>query len=95
MEPLKSILLAGLGAVGYSSEKLKDAVQSLIDKGELTRDQGEKVISEWVDRGRDEQSKISSKISEEVQKIITKLNLVSRDEFLALAQRVEELEGDK
>ena len=95
MEPLKTILLAGLGAVGYSSEKLKDAVQALIDKGELTREQGEKVISEWVDRGREEQTKISSRISEEVQKIIGRLNLVSRDEFLALAQRVEELERGK
>lgn len=92
MDAIRNILLAGLGAVGYSQDKLKEVVNGLIEKGQLTKDQGEKVISEWVERGKEEREKISEKVEGEVQNIVQKLPVVSREEFDALAARVEALE---
>lgn len=92
MEPLRNILLAGLGALSYSQEKFKSTIQLLIEKGELTRTQGEKVIAEWVERGKEEQEKIGARISAELSRVLGKLSLVSREEYDALVRRVEILE---
>ncbi len=98
MEPLRNMLLAGLGALGYGKEKLQAMVEAMVDKGELTREQGERVIGGWVERGKEEQANLSSRVSEEMQKVVVKLSLVTRADYDALAARVEELEkhlGDR
>ncbi len=91
-DALKNLLLAGLGAVGYSQDKLKEVVNTLIERGQLSREQGEKVISEWVDRGKEEQERVTDRVGEELKNAISKLPVVMRDEFQALEARVEELE---
>ena len=92
MEPLKNILLAGLGVLGAGKDRVQAVVESLIDKGELTQEQGESVLKDWVERGKEEQDNVSSKISEETQKLIRKLNLVTREDYDLLVARVDELE---
>ena len=92
MEPLRNLLLAGLGAMSFSQEKLKGTLNTMIEKGELTREQGEQVISEWVQRGQSEQEEFSRKMSDEVNKVLSKLSLVPREEYEELVRRVEELE---
>ncbi len=92
MDAIRNMLLAGLGAVSYSQDKLKEAISTLIERGQLTREQGEKVIAEWKDRGQQEQENLSERLSEEFQKVLGKLPVVSREEFNTLATRVEELE---
>ena len=93
MDPLRNALLAGLGAIASSQEKLKIMLDGLIAKGDLTREQGEKVLGEWVERGKDEQEKIGDRVSTELKRLLTKLSLVPRDEFDELKARVERLEG--
>ena len=92
MDPLRNLLLAGLGAVTYSKEKLQTAIQGLVEKGELSREQGEKVLSEWVERGQEEQEKLGNRVSSQLQNLLSKLSLVNREEFDELRARVESLE---
>ncbi len=93
MDSVRNLLLAGLGALSYSQEKLKTSINSLIEKGELSRDQGEKVIQEWVERGEDEQAGLSDRLSSELQRLLQKLALVHRDEFEELKSRVDRLDS--
>ena len=92
MDPLRNLLLAGLGAVTYSKEKLQTAIQGLVEKGELSREQGEKVLSEWIERGQEEQEMLGNRVSSQLQNLLSKLSLVNREEFDALRARVESLE---
>ena len=92
-EPLKNLMLAGLGAVSYSQDKLSETINSLIEKGQLSREQGEKVISEWVERGKGEQEKLSGKFTEELESFMKKLPVVTREEFDALKARVDTLQA--
>ncbi len=92
MDPIRNLLLAGLGAVAYSQEKLKVAIQGLVEKGELSREQGEKVLGEWIERGKEEQEKLGGRVSGELKKLVAKLSLVTRDDLQALEDRIEKLE---
>lgn len=93
LEPMKNLLLAGLGAVSYSQDKLKSTLHELVDRGELTREQGERILSEWLARGQEEKDKLSARVTDEGQKLREKLGLVSRAEHEALLRRVEVLEA--
>ena len=88
LDPLKNLMLAAVGAVSYSQEKMSETINSLIERGQLSREQGEKVISEWVDRGKSEQENLSSKFTQEFESFIKKLPVVSRQEFEELEARV-------
>ncbi len=92
MDAFKNLMLAGLGVLGAGKDRVQSIVEGMIDKGELTREQGEKVLQSWVDKGKEEQASASSKISDEMARLIEKLNLVTRDDLDRLSARVEELE---
>ncbi len=92
MDAFKNLMLAGLGVLGAGKDRVQSIVEGMIDKGDLTREQGEKVLQSWVERGKEEQATASSKISDEMAKLIEKLNLVTRDDLDRLSARVEELE---
>ncbi|MEM7260463.1 MAG: hypothetical protein AAF488_00635 [Planctomycetota bacterium] len=93
MDPLRNALLAGLGAMSYGQDKLNNLVSSLIDKGDLTREQGEQVLDEWVRKGEEEKQNVSDKVSKEIQRLLEKLQMISREEFDALEARVTALEA--
>lgn len=93
MDSLKNLMLAGLGVMSYTQDKLKGAVDTLIAQGELSREQGEKVLDEWVKKGEEEQTKVGGKVQDEIQKVISRLQLITRDDFDQLVARVEKLEG--
>lgn len=92
IDSLKNVLLTGLGAISYSQEKLKTTVSDLISRGDLTREQGEKVLAEWMERGKDDKEKVLDKLSGESKKMMEKMGLVSKTDFEALQARVDELE---
>ncbi len=48
-EDLKKIILVGIGAVATTAEKSKEVVDTLVEKGELTVEQG-KVLNEELKR---------------------------------------------
>ena len=48
-EGLKTIFLAGVGAVAVTAEKSKEIIDDLVKKGELTMEQG-KVLNEELKR---------------------------------------------
>ena len=50
-DDLKKILLMGIGAVTTTAEKSKEMVDSLVEKGELTVEQG-KVLNEELKTAR-------------------------------------------
>lgn len=55
-ENLRKILLAGLGAAAVTAEKSKQVIDELVQKGELTLDQG-KVLNEELKRNVKDQVK--------------------------------------
>ncbi len=92
MDPMRNAMLAGLGVFSFASEKISGIVQGMIDRGDLTREQGEKVLSEWVKRGEEEESRIGDRLSEQFQSLMNYLQVVRREDFDALEARVEALE---
>lgn len=92
IESLRNALLTGLGAVAFGQERLRAVLDALVEKGELTAEQGRKLLEEFVRRSREEGRSVLSGIASELSRLPEKFPFVWRKEYLRLQSRVEELE---
>ena len=53
LDSIKTTILAGLGAATFAQEKLKSTIDELVKKGELSREQGEKILALLVEKGKE------------------------------------------
>ena len=96
-EDLKKILLAGIGAVAVTAEKSKEVVEMLVDKGELTVEQG-KVLNEELKHNlsetfagtKEKAAEVKSKI--QTDSILSKLDSMTPEELARLKAKLAEME---
>ena len=88
-------LMAGLGV----PEKMKEVIDELVTKGELSKSQGARLVKECSDKVSQTGEDISKSISDLIGKTLDKMNVPSKDEFeklnkkvIALSSRVKKIE---
>lgn len=84
---VRSILLAGLGA----QEKIKESIDDLVKRGELSESQGAKIIKEWTEKADRSTSDLRSDISDIITKTLEKMNIPTKEEIENLNKKVEAL----
>lgn len=92
---VQKALLAGLGM----QEKVREFVDELVKKGELSESQGARLIKEWSEKAGTTKDEFDKNIKELINKAIEKVNFPSRrevdelnDKLKALTKRVKKLE---
>lgn len=73
---LRKALLAGIGA----QERVKDFVDELIKKGELSESEGAKLVKEWTERAEKSTDTLVKTVSETVKTTIERFRLPSKEE---------------
>lgn len=91
-------MLLGLGV----QEKVKDFVDELVKKGELSESQGAKLAKEWTDKAEKNTEDITNSLNDLLKKTIDKMKLPSKEELdkmneqiAALTERIKKLEESK
>ncbi len=83
----RNILLAGLGA----QEKIKEFVDDLVKKGELSESQGAKIVKEWSEKASQSTSDLREDISEVISKTLEKMNIPTKEDLESLNKKIESL----
>lgn len=93
---VRNALLAGFGV----QEKVKEFIDELVKKGELSESQGAKLVKEWTEKADKSTSELSKSISELVSKTLEKMNIPAKEDIenlnkkiQSLSARVKKLEG--
>ena len=93
---VRKALHAGLGV----QERVKELIEELIKKGELSEAQGARLLKEWMDKAEKSTKDLNKTLSEFVSNTIESLKIPTRAEIdklnkkvHALSQRVKKLEG--
>lgn len=92
LESLKNTLLASLGILALTQEKLQAGIEDLIRRGELTREHGKKLLAELLAKGQCESQELSGKLVE-MTRMLEKAPIVTRREYRRLEERVRVLEA--
>jgi polyhydroxyalkanoate synthesis regulator phasin len=80
-------LMAGLGV----PEKMKEVIDELVEKGELSESQGAMLVKDCSDKASKTGEDISRNISDFIGKSLEKMNVPSKDEFEKLNRKVMSL----
>jgi polyhydroxyalkanoate synthesis regulator phasin len=98
-ELLKKVFLIGVGATVVTAEKVKEVVDELVEKGELSQTEGKSFAEDLKARAVKEKESFEAKVKETVEqythKAIESLGLVKRDEFEALKAEFEACKASK
>jgi len=87
MDIIKNAMLAGFGV----QEKVREFVDDLVKKGELSESQGAKLVKEWSEKADKNAEDMSKSLNELVQKALEKMHLPSKDEIAKLSEQVSML----
>lgn len=94
---LKKLLLAGVGAVATTYEKASEVVDELVEKGRLTVDEGKELSEElkrnFTTKATEKINEIKSVNKDSLEKVISELGYVKKEEIDKLKVRIEFLEN--
>ena len=65
---IKRLLVAGVGAVAIGVEKASDIFDQLVEKGDLTTQQGKELYKEYSEKVKDHADEYAAKIREDLEK---------------------------
>ncbi|MGB4440232.1 MAG: hypothetical protein WBJ13_13650 [Sedimentibacter sp.] len=92
---LKNILLAGIGSMAYSYEKSADIIKNLIEKGEITVNQGMELNEELKRKKNSEKNTNESGYTitlEKLKEMMSSLNIATEEDIKGLENRIRILE---
>ncbi len=93
LEPLKKTIMASLGMVAFTKEKLDRLIEELVERGELTREQGVTVLKHLLQCGDIEGRRLADKLYREFERLLGHGPLATRRDLKSLDERVKELES--
>ncbi len=91
-ETLRKAMLIGLGAAAMSRDKLRQAIDELVAKGEVTREEGRKLYDELVARADDERRNWSERVANQLRDMLKNLGLAEANQVSALEAKIDALE---
>jgi polyhydroxyalkanoate synthesis regulator phasin len=93
LELLEKTVMSAIGAVAITQKKGEELVAEMKDRYKLSEDEGKQFIDRMQGLARESREKVQQMAEIEVQKVVDRLGLVSRDEYDRLVKRVQELEA--
>ena len=84
---IRSAMLAGLGM----QEKVKEFIDDLVKKGELSETQGAKLVKEWSEKAEKSTEDLTKGLNEAVTRAVDKIRISTKEDLDKLSAKVDEL----
>lgn len=93
-ESVRKIGLIGAGLWAMTEEKVNELVKDLVDKGDISKEDGKKAVQDLVEESKKQRIDLEKKISEKIQDTISKADFFTRKDMHELESRLEILEDE-
>jgi polyhydroxyalkanoate synthesis regulator phasin len=93
LELLEKAVMTTIGVAAITQKKAEELVAEMKDRFKLSEEEGKLFVEKIQAFAAENRDKVKEIAEFEVQKVIDRLGLVSREEFDRLAKRVQELES--
>ena len=88
----EKVVLAGVGAVALTAERIDTLAEELAARGGIGREEARSVLEEAAGRWRNETARLGERTGAGLAGVFRELGLVTRDEFEELELRIAQLE---
>lgn len=93
IELVKKTMLAGVGLAVVTKDKVLESLNELVEQGKLTKEEAVEMSDKIVQESKERTENAKAETGRLFNEILQKANLVTKDQYDALAARVTELEG--
>jgi polyhydroxyalkanoate synthesis regulator phasin len=93
LEFLEKAVLTTIGVAAITQKKAEELVAEMKDRYKLSEDEGKNLVDKIQTIAKESREKVMEMAEAEVQKVVDRLGLVSREEFDRLSKRVQDLES--
>jgi len=93
LEMLEKAVMTTIGVAAITQKKAEELVAEMKERFKLSEDEGKNLVDRIQTIASESREKVREMAEAEVQKVVDRLGLVSREEFDRLAKRVQELES--
>ena len=88
----KKMGLFGIGVISLTQEKVEEFSQEMIKKGELSREEGKKLVKDILSEREKQVKDLEDKINDRVRDTLEKSGVVMKSDISALEKKIEKLE---
>ena len=92
-ELLEKTIELGLGAALLTRETASTAIDDLVKRGAVSKDDGKKLVSQMLERGQTQREKMEEFVSEAVERAMSKGDVARRSTLEQLEERLAALEN--
>lgn len=91
-DTFKKILYTGLGAVSLAKTKIDEVVDELIDRGRLSREEGEKIVKDFKKDSATSKEAMEKEVNQWMEKALDRMDIARKKDMEDLQKQVEELQ---
>jgi polyhydroxyalkanoate synthesis regulator phasin len=84
----RDVLLAGIGAVALSQEKIEEFINKLIERGEIAEKDGKKLMGEMMEKRKKDAHKAEDEINKRVEEVLDRMNVPTKADIDALGEKI-------
>ena len=88
LAPLRKVVLASMGAVAIAQEEAEDLINKLVERGEIAREEGRKLMQDMMSKRRE---KVEAEFDSRVESALQKMNVPTKDDLKAVERKLDEL----
>ncbi len=93
MDLMKKSLAFGLGAAALSAEKVKQFVDDMVERGEMTSEEGKRFMEDVNARADEEKKRMQSWMQEQMTKMLKQAGVAEASQLRELESRIALLEN--
>jgi polyhydroxyalkanoate synthesis regulator phasin len=87
----RKVVLASIGAVALAQEELEQFISKLVERGEIAERDGKKLVSEAMDKRKQETKKAESELDKRMEELLARMNVPSKSDIDALSAKITAL----
>jgi poly(hydroxyalkanoate) granule-associated protein len=87
----RNVLWAGFGALAMTQDGIENAVNKLVERGEIAEKDARKLMDELKDRRKKRTQEIEAELDEHLEETLTRMNIPTKDDIDDLSAKIAEL----
>ena len=89
---VRKSFLAGIGFLSLTEEKFRKNMEDFVKKGEITEKEGKELVGKFKGRYKDFIDDLEKKINIQIEKIVEKSGLVTKNDLEKIEKRLQDIE---
>jgi len=90
---LKKFIYTGVSLVSETADKFKETVDALIDEGKISKNEGAKVVNDFIENAETKKEELEEQFDKLINKLVKNFSFADKDEISILEKRITELEN--